>query len=154
MTEQFNPFEKRLLNDFQRALPLTPRPFADIAQRIGVSESEVIEGLRSLNQRGAISRVGAVFRPHRVGTSTLAAMAVPAPQVEAIAELINSYPQVNHNYEREHHFNLWFVVTGADAEAIDLVLREIEARSGIPVLSLPLLEAYHIDLGFDLQWEQ
>lgn len=152
MTREFDAFEKRLLNDFQRDFPLSSRPYADLARQLGVTEQEVIESLRNLQEQGSVSRVGAVFRPHRVGTSTLAAMAVPQQQVEAVASLINSYPQVNHNYEREHHYNLWFVVTAAQGDELDKVLCEIEDRSGFKVLSLPMLDDYHIDLGFELQW--
>ena len=101
---------------------------------------------------GAISRVGAVFRPNRVGASTLAAMAVPQSEIETVATIINDFDEVNHNYEREHRLNLWFVVTGADAGQVAAVLRDIEARTGLAVLDLPLVEAYRLDLGFPLQW--
>jgi DNA-binding Lrp family transcriptional regulator len=154
VTREYDSFEKRLLNDFQRGFPLSSRPFAALALQLGVTESEVIDALRSLHEQGTVSRVGAVFRPHRVGTSTLAAMAVPQQHVEAVAALINGYAQVNHNYEREHDYNLWFVVTAAHDEELDTVLSEIAQRSGFSVLSLPLLDDYHIDLGFDLQWDE
>ena len=119
---------------------------------VGVGEAEVITGLEGLRERGAISRVGPVLRPQRVGASTLAAMAVPPERLEAVAELVNGYTEVNHNYEREHRFNLWFVATAPDEERLHAVLDEIEARTGCEVLDLPMVEDYHIDLGFKLQW--
>jgi DNA-binding Lrp family transcriptional regulator len=91
--------------------------------------------------------------PHKAGWSTLAAMAVPPRRLEQVAELVSSYPEVNHNYEREHRLNLWFVVTGPDVQHVGSVLQAIEARSGLPVLDLPLVEAYRLDLGFPLQWD-
>jgi DNA-binding Lrp family transcriptional regulator len=145
--------EKRLLNDFQREFPLCPRPFAEIAGRLGISETETIDALRSLSKAGAVSRVGPVFRPHRIGTSTLAAMAVPASRLEAVGTMVNDYPEVNHNYEREHRYNLWFVAIAADEAALEHVLSDIERRTGLPVLRLPMFEDYHIDLGFELQWQ-
>ncbi len=66
---------------------------------------------------------------------------------------MNGFPEVNHNYAREHEYNLWFVVTASDADGIDAVLQEIARRTGLEVLSLPMLEDFHIDLGFDLRWE-
>jgi hypothetical protein len=72
--------------------------------------------------------------------------------LEEVAELVNGYREVNHNYEREHHFNLWFVVTASDFARVAEVLDEIGERTGLKVLDLPLVEAYHIDLGFPLQW--
>jgi DNA-binding Lrp family transcriptional regulator len=78
-------------------------------------------------------------------------MAVPAAQLAAVAELVSSYPEVNHNYEREHRLNLWFVVTAPDPAHLDAVLAAIERRTGLPVLSLPLVADYHIDLGFKME---
>jgi len=99
-----------------------------------------------------ISRVGPVFRPGTIGISTLAAMKVPENRLEEVAALVNSYPEVNHNYEREHHFNLWFVVTAATEKRMQEILDDIEQNASLPLMSLPMQASYHIDLGFDLQW--
>jgi DNA-binding Lrp family transcriptional regulator len=147
-----NDLDRHLLNDFQRGLPLTPRPYAAIAARLGVSEEQVIERLRALQASGAVSRVGAVIRPHSVGVSTLAAMAVPTERLDEVADMVSSYPEVNHNYEREHHYNLWFVVATEREQRLREVLAELASRTGLKVLDLPLLEDFHIDLGFDLRW--
>jgi siroheme decarboxylase len=144
--------EKRLLNEFQDGFPLSPRPFAEIARRVGVSEQQIIYTLERLQQQGLISRVGPVFRPNRVGASTLAAMAVPLERLTEVAELVSGYAEVNHNYEREHELNLWFVATAANRERLSQVLAEIEARSGLEVLDLPMIEDFFINLGFPLQW--
>ena len=144
--------ERQLLNDFQHRVPLTPTPFADIAAELGVTEQEVLDTLRVLSERGAVSRVGPVFRPNRLGVSTLAALAVAPDRLEDVAALVSGYAEVNHNYEREHRFNLWFVVTASGVERLEAVLGEIEARTGLTPLYLPLLADSHIDLGFDLQW--
>lgn len=143
---------QRLLNDFQRDLPLVSRPFAVMAERLGVTEDEVLKALRRLQAAKVVSRVGPVFKPNRVGASTLAAMAVPAADLERAAACVSAFAQVNHNYEREHAFNLWFVVTAADAAALATALADIERAAGYPLLSLPLVTDYHIDLGFDLRW--
>ncbi|NMM28753.1 MAG: Lrp/AsnC family transcriptional regulator [Glaciimonas sp.] len=143
--------EFKLLNDFQRDFPLVAQPFAALAKRLEVDEATVIEVLDSMHQRGLISRVGAVFRPNVVGASALAALAVSAERLEAVALQVNAFAEINHNYEREHRFNLWFVATAASVEHLHGLLHKIEAvcESG-PVLTLPLLEQFHIDLGFDL----
>ncbi|MDP3481855.1 MAG: Lrp/AsnC family transcriptional regulator [Sulfuricella sp.] len=142
--------ELHLLNDYQRDFPLVPAPFGVMAGRLGVSEADVLETLIQLQARGAVSRVGAVFRPHSIGSSALAALAVPAAELDEVAQLVNGYAEVNHNYEREHRYNLWFVVAAADEARVREVLGEIEHRTGCPLLHLPMLEDYHIDLGFDL----
>jgi siroheme decarboxylase len=146
-----NDLERRLLNDFQHDFPLSPMPYADIAQTLGVSEAEVLTALTRLQQQGAVSRVGAVLRPNTVGVSTLAAMAVPPERLGVVAQLVNGYAEVNHNYEREHRLNLWFVATAPDSARLQAVLNEIADRCGLEVLVFPLIEDYHIDLGFDLK---
>lgn len=147
-----NDLERRLLDNYQQGLPLSPTPYADMAQALGSSEAEVLLALGHLQQLGVISRVGPVFRTHAVGVSTLAAMAVPPERLEAVAAIVNSFSAVNHNYEREHHFNLWFVATAASDAELANVLAQIEDLTNIKVMPLPMQEDYHIDLGFDLQW--
>lgn len=142
--------EQRLLDDFQRDFPLVSRPFAEIARILQTTEEQVLRCLESLRERDYVSRVGPVFTPHKIGYSLLATLAVPASDIEQVAELVNSYPEVNHNYEREHVYNLWFVVTGEHVEQVEGVVTDIEARTGLSVLRLPLERAYHIDLGFSL----
>jgi DNA-binding Lrp family transcriptional regulator len=149
----FTPLEKRLLDNFQHDLPLSATPFADIARQLGVSEDEILNTIDNLQKEGVISRVGPVFRPNRIGVSTLAAMSLPKHELECVARIISAFPEVNHNYEREHDFNLWFVVTASSEEHLAIVLHEIEQHAGYPLMSLPMLEDYFIDLGFKLQWE-
>ncbi|MCB1725138.1 MAG: Lrp/AsnC family transcriptional regulator [Gammaproteobacteria bacterium] len=144
--------ERRLLDVYQRGLPLDPRPFARVADALGVSEQTVLDGLTRLQQAGVISRVGPVFRPNRVGVSTLAALAVPSERLDEVARTVSGYAEVNHNYEREHDYNLWFVVTARDARGLAQVLASIAAETGLEPLDLPMLEDYFIDLGFELQW--
>ncbi len=150
--KDYTPLEQHLLNDFQRDMSLSATPFADMAEQLGVSEDEVIESIKSLQDSGVISRVGPVFRPNRIGVSTLAAMSVPEQDLECVARIVSAFPEVNHNYEREHKYNLWFVVTASSEEHLDIVLHEIEQHAEYPLMSLPMLEDYYIDLGFELKW--
>ena len=144
------PAELNLLDGFQRDFPLEPRPFRAIAEKTGMTEQDVIRTYARLKEEGILSRIGAVVTPHAVGHSTLAAMAVPPTRLGEIAAIVSARPEVNHNYEREHRLNLWFVVTAADAQAVARVLKGIEDRTGLAVLDLPLVRSHHIDLGFAL----
>lgn len=152
LTTDYTPLQRALLNNFQQGFPLTSRPYAELAEQLGVSEQEVIATLKSLQENKTISRVGPVFRVGSVGTSTLAAMAVPEDKLDEVAALVSEYEAVNHNYEREHEFNLWFVATAPDEQALQHTLLDIEQRTGLQVMYLPMLEDYHIDLGFELLW--
>ena len=145
------PLHKRLLNDFQRDFPLSSRPYQDIAIAVGVSEGEVLSALTELNANNFISRIGPIIPPNHIGVSTLVAMAVPEQQLQAVANIISAYPEVNHNYEREHTFNLWFVAIASDAEHLQTVLDAMEKETGYKTMSLPLLDDFFIDLGFKLE---
>ncbi len=142
--------EFALLNNWQRGFPLTAQPYRTIAESLNSTEAEVMATYQRLLGSGHISRIGAVFRPHVLGWSTLAAVSVPADRIDAAAARINAHPEVNHNYEREHDWNLWFVVAAANQTEVARVLAEIGREVSSPVLDLPMVEDYHIDLGFDL----
>ena len=145
---------KKLLNDFQRNFPLEPTPFTKIARCLNTSPETVLNALKELQDKGAVSRVGPVFRPNTVGASTLAAIAVPAEKLEMVAATVTEFPQVNHNYEREHHYNLWFVVTAENSAALAETLSQIQLKTGYRVLSLPLVKDYYIDLGFRMNLDR
>lgn len=145
------PLALALLNGWQRDFPLQRDPFAPIAAAVGASVPTVLEQFARLQQDGALGRIGGVFAPGAGGAALLAAMAVPAGALDAVAAQVSAHPGVNHNYEREHAFNLWFVMTGADAAAVEQAMRDLEARSGHAALRLRMQRAYRIDLGFDLR---
>lgn len=141
----------RLLNEFQQRFPLSHAPFAEVGEQLGQTQRWVLQTLHAARVRGVISRVGAVFAPGAIGASVLAALRVPPAELERVARLVSRRAEVNHNYEREHDYNLWFVATASDAQSLDGALREIEAEAGCGrILELPLLDEYRIDLGFDL----
>ena len=142
--------ERQLLNIYQRQLPIEQRPYAAMAEACGMTEQQVIDCLNKWKEDGILSRIGAVVNHQRVGASTLAALAVPEEDLEAVAEQVNAYAEVNHNYQREHFFNLWFVLAAPTQERIDEVLAELEETTGLPLLNLPMLKAHHLDLGFAL----
>lgn len=148
--ERLSPLDQRLLGDFQHRLPLVARPFSTLAEELGLDEAAVLARLRVLVEQGAVSRVGAVCRPHVVGASTLAAVAAPEWQIDAVAAAIAAEPGINHLYLREHALNLWFVATGPDADHVAGTLASIARTTGLEVVDLPLVRAYHIDLGFAL----
>ncbi|KAF0118678.1 MAG: AsnC family transcriptional regulator [Rhodospirillaceae bacterium] len=148
-----NPVERRLVDSFQRNFPLIPRPFRILAETLRLTEGEVLHTLGQLAKAaGVVNRVGPVFRPHGIGSSTLAALRVPPERLEAVAACVSAYEEVNHNYEREHTFNLWFVITAATPDRLARVLEDIAHRTGCEMLNLPLVHAHHIDLGFPLAW--
>ncbi|RDI72269.1 siroheme decarboxylase subunit beta [Halopelagius longus] len=137
-----------LIDEYQSGFPVEPRPFRAVGEELGVSESEVVERVRRLREKKVFRRFGAVLNPPVIGSSTLAAVSAPESRFEEVAEVINGYRQVNHNYRRDHEWNMWFVVTAASRDRRDEILAEIEERTGCTVLNLPMLTDYYIDLEF------
>ncbi len=148
--EGWDPIDIRLLDEFQRDLPLVARPFSAMAAVLSVGEDDVIARLARLTASGAVTRVGATVRPNTAGASTLAAMAVPAEAIEEVAAIVGAEPGVNHSYLREDDWNLWFVATAPDGAALEASLARISARTGLRILDLRLVHAFNIDLGFRL----
>ncbi|MGM9425156.1 siroheme decarboxylase subunit beta [Hydrogenophaga sp. MI9] len=140
----------RLLNDWQHGFPLCPSPFAALARDTGLTEEAVLRALREARDDGRLSRIGGVFAHGAGGDAVLVAMAVPAHRIDTVAEQVSAHPGVNHNYLREHHHNLWFVMTGADRDAVEAGVSALETATGLSALRLRLEKAYRIDLGFDL----
>lgn len=142
--------ERRLVDGFQRGFPICARPFERIAAGLCASEAEVIGAVSRRLADGVLSRVGAVFRPNVIGASTLAAMAVPERRLAEVARIVSAREEVNHNYQREHAFNLWFVAAAADPARLEAALAAIEEESGTRAIRVPLVRDYWIDLGFDV----
>ena len=142
--------ELALIDRWQHDFPLVEQPFEVVGRSAALDEQETIRVFRRMQEHDVISRIGAVVRPNTVGASTLAALQVSPDRLEQVAEIVSREPLVTHNYEREHLLNLWFVIAGADAEAIAATIHSIEAQSGLSVIDLPMLRAYHLGLGFSL----
>ncbi len=147
---QIDALSRRLIDRFQHGMPLCAEPYRAMAEALECSEAEVLACLERLEHGGGLSRVGPVFEHSRAGASTLVALAVPEARLESVAALINGYPEVNHNYLREHRYNLWFVLTGPDRAHVEALLAQIEADTGLTPLDLPMQAAYRIDLGFPI----
>lgn len=142
--------DRLLLRELQAGLPLEPRPFAAIADRLGLSEEEVIGRLRQMRADGRLSRFGPMFDAVQLGGAvTLCAMAVPPERFEEVAEIVNAFPEVAHNYERTGQFNMWFVLAVIDPSEIASTIERIEAATGLAVLNLPKLDEYYLNLRLE-----
>jgi DNA-binding Lrp family transcriptional regulator len=142
-----------LVDEYQSGFPVVERPFRAVGDELGVTEAEALDRVRRLREKGVFRRFGAVLNPPVIGSSTLAAVSAPEDRFDEVAEVINGYRQVNHNYRRDHEWNMWFVVTAGSRERRDEILSEIEARTGLTVLNLPMLTDYYIDLEFPVMNE-
>ena len=141
--------DRLLVDALQEGMPVCAHPFARVAEQAGVTEEVVVARLRRLLQDGSLSRFGPLFNVEAFGGSyVLAAMQIPDRDLEHIVGLLNAYPEVAHNYLREHRFNVWFVVAAPGPEQAEAVLRDIEQRTGLPVCRLPKVREYFVGARF------
>ncbi|PSP52294.1 Lrp/AsnC family transcriptional regulator [Halobacteriales archaeon QH_3_68_24] len=137
-----------LIDGYQSGFPVAERPFEPVGADIGVPAADALRRVERLSEEGIFRRFGPVLNPPVIGSSTLAAVSAPEDRFEEVADVINGYRQVNHNYARDHEWNMWFVVTAASKERRDEIIAEIESRTGLAVLVLPMLTDFYIDLEF------
>ena len=141
------PEDARLIDHLHADFPLVDRPFAVVADALGWSEAEVIDRLQDLLASGVLTRFGPLFQIERAGGQfVLAAMAVPDERFDAVARCVNAFPEVAHNYRREHALNMWFVIAAETPALAADVLARIEQAAGLPVLVLPKEREYRVEL--------
>ena len=141
--------DRSIVNRLQRGFPIEPEPYAAVATELGMSEAELIRRLQNLLDRKVLSRFGPMYHAERLGGGlTLAAMAVAAADFERVAEQVNAFPQVAHNYARDHRLNMWFVLATETPEEIDTTIHTIEITTGYRVYNMPKQEEFYVGLYF------
>lgn len=142
--------DRAIVNDLQAGIAVSERPYAEAAARLGLSESELLARLQTLLDTRVLSRFGPMYHAERLGGAlTLAAMKVPAEDFEHVAAIVNAFPEVAHNYAREHAFNMWFVLATDDPARIDAVIAEIKQATGYTVYNLPKHEEFYVGLKLE-----
>ncbi len=139
--------DRRIVNRLQRGLPLVERPFGTVAAELGIDEATLLTCLDALLRQGTLSRFGPLYQIERLGGRfVLAAMEVPAEELDRVAAMVNAHPEVAHNYERDHALNLWFVVAAESDAAVTATIQAIERESGHPVYAFPKVREYFVEL--------
>lgn len=139
--------DRAILNRMQDGLPLCPRPFAPLAEALGLDEDSLVSRIQALREIGAITRFGPFYDAEAMGGAfCLCAMEVPADRFDAVVTLVNAHPEVAHNYERSHRLNMWFVLACEQPGQITRTATRIERETGLPVLLLP--KEHEFFIGF------
>ncbi|MGB9588366.1 MAG: AsnC family transcriptional regulator [Armatimonadota bacterium] len=143
--------DRQLLNIIQVDFPIASRPYQILAERLGISESEVLERVHRLFETGIIRKIGPSFDTRRLGhVSILVAARVPEERVDEVAHIISSYPQVTHNYGRKSEYNLWFTLICRDEGEMNDILESIKSRTGISEMHmLPAERTFKIKVEFE-----
>ena len=144
-----NELRRRLIDGWQGGFPLCERPFAVVAERLDASEDAVLQTLRELLADGTLTRFGPLYQIERLGGAfSLAALQAPEVEFERIASLVNGFPEVAHNYRRDHAFNMWFVLATETPARINDTVERIAAATGLPVFNFPKEREYFIEARF------
>jgi len=139
--------DRTIINALQGGFPVCERPFAAVAEPLGIGEEELIARVERLLANGLLTRFGPMFQIERLGGSfCLAAMAVPEEDFERVAAQVNALPQVAHNYRREHALNMWFVLATETAAGIETAARAIETATGLEVFRFPKEREYFVEM--------
>jgi len=143
--------DRAIINQLQDEFPICDRPFQAVAEGLGISEDDLITRIRQMLENKQLSRFGPMYHAERMGGGlSLCAMHLPEAEFDAITEQVNQFPEVAHNYARDHHFNMWFVLATETPERIEKVLQEIEQVTGYPVYNMPKKEEFFVGLKFEL----
>lgn len=139
--------DKRIINRLQKGLPVCKAPYQAIASELECEQSDLLERLKAMLDSGLLSRFGPMFDAKSLGgTFTLAAIAVPQARFDEVAEIVNSFEEVAHNYEREHELNMWFVVGTETEQQMFQVIDQIEQKTGLSVLNMPKQHEFFVGL--------
>ena len=141
--------DRKIINELQGGFPISDHPYADAAERLGINEKELLARLQHLLDDGLLTRFGPLYNAERLGGAlSLCAMKIPEDQFDAVADKVNQFPQVAHNYQRDHAMNMWFVLATETTEELKATLLEIESLTGFPVFDMPKQEEFFVGLYF------
>lgn len=152
MPAEIDDIDRDILNRIQSNFPITPTPFRAIANDLGLSEDDVIARIVKLKENDIIRRIGGNFVPEKLGfVSTLCAAKVPEDKLDFFSSLVNRYPEVTHNYQRDNAYNIWFTFIASSSEEIEKKLSEIKSETGVSeIINLPASRVFKIKAHFDL----
>ena len=146
-----NETDRTIINGLQGGFPVCERPFLVAAEQLGLTEEALIDALRGLLDSGVLSRFGPMYHAERLGGAlSLVAMAVDPADFDRVADQVNAFPEVAHNYARDHTLNMWFVLATEKPERKDVILGEIERQTGYPVHDMPKLAEYFVGLRLEV----
>ena len=146
----YDDIDAKLINHLQNGFPICDTPYLQVANELNLTEEDVLNRLKKLLENGTLSRFGALYHAEKIGGAlTLAAIKVPDADFENVTEIVNSFPEVAHNYQRNHELNMWFVVATETPEQLTLTLEKIEQQTKLHVFNMPKINEYFVGLKLE-----
>jgi len=148
---ELDTLDRAIINRLQEGFLLCANPYAEVAQQLGTSESELLERLERLLRDKVLTRFGPMFHAERLGGGlSLAAMKIAPDDFERVAGVVNDMPEVAHNYARDHALNMWFVLATETPQGQQEAIVHIEQETGYPVFNMPKIKEYFVGLKFQV----
>jgi DNA-binding Lrp family transcriptional regulator len=142
--------DRHIINALQSGFPVCDRPYLQAAMELGLTEQELIDRLQALLADGTLTRFGPLYHAEQMGGAlTLAAVSAPLDRFDEIAGIINAFPEVAHNYERNHALNMWFVIATETPDQLRQTLAAIERRTGLKAYNMPKITEYYVGLKLE-----
>jgi len=154
-TANIDETDKKILQLLQDDFPLVEQPYKAIGEKLNLTENQTINRIKHLTQQGVIQKIGPVVNKTKIGkhATTLVALKVPSEQVTAVAQVINQYSGVSHNYLREHEYNVWFTLNSPTNSELETTLTEILQKTAVKakdMLNLPTRNCFKINVRFQI----
>ena len=142
--------DKTIINCLQQGFPICASPYRQVAEQLGITETDLLNRLQAMLADGVLSRFGPMYHAEQMGGAlTLAALKVPGARFDEVAEIVNAFPEVAHNYARNHALNMWFVLATEKPEQVQNVIAEIERQTGLIVYNMPKISEYYVGLQLE-----
>jgi DNA-binding Lrp family transcriptional regulator len=142
--------DKKIINALQDGFPICDTPYRQVAAQLELDEQELIDRLKALLDNGTLTRFGPLYNAEQMGGAlTLAAVKAPKERFDEITGMINSFPEVAHNYARSHELNMWFVIATESPEQIQKTISAIEQQTGLIVYNMPKNQEYFVNLKLE-----
>ncbi|MGD2125452.1 MAG: Lrp/AsnC family transcriptional regulator [Desulfobacteraceae bacterium] len=134
--------DKKIIQLIQGDLPLDRRPFAILAEKLGITEDEFVEKVRGLKEQGIIRRFGATLRHQEAGLSSNAMVAwkVPDERIEEVGKAMAEFREVTHCYQRKKEkgwsYNLYTMIHGDDEDECHRIAQRMSQETAIEEYAL------------------
>lgn len=138
--------DREIINHFQGGFPVVERPFKVMADKLEIQESEIMTRIRFMLDDGILTRFGPLYNIDKMGgTFSLCALEAPEDSFDEIAEKVNQFPEVAHNYQRAHRLNMWFVIAAESQDTLVDTLARIETATGLKVFNFPKQREFYVN---------
>jgi DNA-binding Lrp family transcriptional regulator len=142
--------DKEIINALQGGFPICDAPYRQVALALNITEAELLTRLQNLRANGILTRFGPLYNAEQMGGAlTLAAVKAPEDRFDEIADIINAFPEVAHNYARRHTLNMWFVIATETPEQVQQTIDAIERQTGLTVYNMPKIKEYFVNLKLE-----